>query len=106
MDIKVQSETNNNIIYYVNVTRCDCTCPDYIRNTENIFSYSYNPNYLCKHIKKLLTIPINLIEMIAVIKAVDGDVEVFINNYGELKLKLLLLWKIILIEDNKILVIE
>ena len=50
--VGVPSETTMGVVYYVNLTTCKCTCPDYIhRSTTNV-------NHVCKHMRTIVQNPV------------------------------------------------
>lgn len=101
--IKMKSGSSSNKLYLVRIMPPECSCPS--------FHYNQSKNkFICKHMKKLLTVPIPVNEMLKVLKYIDGDVEIFLRNYSYTKLLILMFRQHIVwsdsIKKNKVIVLE
>ena len=97
--IIVKSMTSD-VRYKIRCGPYECSCPAYSRFSSPWMKEPYGPGYTCKHMKFLLTCKIPEQEMLSVLSAVDGDIQIFTQNYSYTQL-LILHFRQLIAFDNK-----
>jgi hypothetical protein len=101
--ILVKSDSNPNKVYEVRCGPYECSCPDYARQSA---PWLKGESYLCKHMRRLLTLDIPEQEMLSVIEATDGEIETFLKNYSFTNLLLLYFRQLVIFDKKKITILK
>jgi len=96
--IKVSSETNRNLVYLIRCGPYECSCPAYQRFST---PWMQGEGYICKHMKKILDYPLDIKNMLAIIRATDGNMELFLKNYNFTELLILYFRQEVYIDNKK-----
>jgi len=106
--ILVRSSSNPNKVYQIRCGPYECSCPAYQRFSAPWFEgktdRAGNPlgeSYMCKHMKYILNKPIPEKDMLAVLKATDGDIKIFTKNWSYSDLLILYFRQLIIFDENK-----
>jgi len=110
--ILVKSESDSKV-YKVRCGPYECSCPAYakfsapwLNGKTDRHGRPLGDDYICKHMRKLLELPLDEENMLSLLKSTDGDIELFCRNYSWTKLLILYFRQLIVFSKGKVIVLE
>lgn len=98
--ILVKSESSDKI-YKVRCGPYECSCPAYQRfSSPFVKAHGYGPEYICKHMRKIINMQLPVDTMLSVIKATNGDIDIFVKNFSQSQLLILYFRQLIYFKSN------